>query len=671
MSIRDWKSEQSSQHVADQPGLKRSLFLILLATFSGFILRSALTSDFVQGRVQKAANRIHTDLKIDFASTRFSLSDGIFPEFAVVAEGIRFESANTCWMGPVGEIDELRIPIDLGVLIFSQRVQVSRLKIGAISLSLRNRSQDCGSALKSAFDGSPGERRDPEGFQGGPVRTSSRGTITEVFIESLDLHWARLGSMPIQFKNLVLRKEDPQQEDFDLMANLNLGGLAMLADFSSHASIRVQRKGPLVSSELVGSWREGKYEISARSNLDQENFEMSGRIDHLPLSQILALWRRKQSQSGKPAPHLAEIDSRQIWLNMKFSTPRPQPLGRDPQVRVESLHIEGDLGKVEGGPFVVESWSPLAISKASLALRDFKSERVLQVLSGEAKPDSLSSFGFLNGEVRSLGGRRFELVGEFSDIGFVFSNRGERRTQTISLASGRLAYDDGQWQLEFKKIRPADGLFLGEVRLRGQEGRAEADLEVQVEELILSPEVQSLMTGGGSLGRWTGDIKGTLDRSGLRRISGSVFVQDLAVEGLRMNKVRASISTPSEHFVVDIQSPSLELDSGSRVYRALEPLLRNFPLLTERQVLEARDLAFTFESSTKSDLRWRLKPLTVFDFVMRSEGQWDELGSLSGRVYLGPRGREKLWRLQGHRDNPVWVGDTAATAGSSAAGARL
>lgn len=643
------RKRETSHHVADQPGFGHAIRLIGFAVFLGLLLRTVLASEAIAEKIRDAASHINKDLTVQFDQARISLADGLLPEFAVIVERVRFDSTNPCWLSPKGEIDAIRLPLDFWQVVRG-RITVSQVAVGNVDVQLRARPDECQKNTAHSQPFVPVRNQARSSEQETLFQTESRGPINHVSFNSVRIQPQNLASTTVDIDSL---RVDKQGDQFHLSGHLNLGGLTFSGDFSSHARFELDYSETQTVLAISGSWREGKYTLKAQADQKTRTYECQGQIQHLPLSQIFSLLKKYQVPVG-------EFDGRQVWLNLEFSSNGPQSFGAVPMVRVDKLNVEGDLGSIDGGHFVISKWAPLELSDTSFYLRGFKLEKVFSLLGREKKPQSLGSLGEINGVFRSLGAQHYDLSGEFSGFELVFSNRGERRKQMISLMTVHLDYEAGKWSLLLDKIRPHEGLMLGQVKLSGVEGRQDVDVDVKVEEMHLGPEVQALMTGGGSLGRWSVDLKGTLDKRGLKKMKGQIFAQELMVEGLEMPRMKANLQTNGEKLIVDLTAPRVAVHSGSRVRGVLEPLLAPFAATSALDSLSAKDVSLSMNFVPHQDLHWKARPLHFADLLLKTEGAWDRDGNLDGKVVVTRKSEERQWKIRGHRDEAIFEPTGAA-----------
>lgn len=636
--------------VADQQGLKRTLMGLSLAVFLGMILRSSLNSDYVADQIRIAAQKIHQDLKIDFASARVSLSHHGIPELAAIVEDITFSTERPCWADPEGNIDELRLPLDFFEL-FQGRVEISRVKIGHMNLKLKKPWQECAELnlegpVATAVPTSP--KSEVATAASLSERSQPRGPIRALSIDSLKVEYAPFSDIPFEFEEIFLERKSQDNLGMELTGLLNLGGSSLSGDYASQADFYVDFQEPKINLVLSGTWREGKYQVAADYDTQKKDVGVKGSIDNLPLSQILNLLSQFNVLQG-------EYDSRQLWMSLKFETEQRSPIDKPIPVKIPEFSLEGDLGEVKADNLQVEFGSQFKVSPGEIRVRGLKPEKILTLLGRESKFKSFGSLGQMNGTILLRSLREWSFLGESSGLEVVFSNRGERRLQTLSVISGKADFNQGNWVLVVDKIRPLDGLFLGSLRLEGYHQKPEVDLELQIEELSLSNEVQALMSGNGSLGRWSGDLKAVFVRNEPKRLSGQMTGQGIAIEGLQANRIRIGLLEVGERIVADLKASGVEVAQGTAVRRFFATLFGPVQHSPET-VLRAPQILGQVQMGTKTDeLLWKIRPSNFEGISLQSEGGWSQVFELFGEVQVSYQGKEMRWRVEGDREKPVFI----------------
>lgn len=636
-----------SQDVADQPGFSRGFKVLIVALLLGLGFRGAFSRDYVTAEARKAAQYVHRDVSIDFDTAELSLADGPFPEFAIVIQNVKMVADQKCWMSPELTVDELRMPVGF-LSLFSGIVEIHELALGQVQLQLRTPWQEC-EPIKTVAEaaqlgdrslGQKAEERAP--FQA----PSSRGTISRVSVHSLHVQYLPNPSNTFDLDRLVIHRVSENPLALVTSGELNLGGEALSGDYSSKAQFQIDFSHPELTAKVKGSWREGTYGFDLNSNIEKRTFALQGHTEHLPLSQMIPLLKKYELVKG-------EYDGRQVWLNLRFQSSHEVVWGERVPVQIERLGIEGDMGQIEGGGFVIRRWTPVEVTPTEIGVHGLQVERLMRLLGYDEKPHSFGDLGVFNGVVKIDDRQRLQLTGEHTGLEFIFSNRGERQTQKISLMAGTFELDKDRWKMKINSIRPLEGLFLGDVTLEGDLHQARTQLKMRVDEMHLGANVQTLMSGGGSLGRWAADVDATWKGRTLDSLTGQILAQDLSVDGIETSHARATLSRGRDGGIdMDIKLKPVTVAESARLRGLLEPLLPEESQQPEgmKAAWQSDLVQMTAHQSPDGSFSWKFKPIQMKGWALRSEGRWDPEGQVDGLASVKTSDRETAWRLEGDRD---------------------
>lgn len=136
-----WK-ESEKDLVAEQPGLGLSFIGLFLAFFMGLAIRAALSPEQVRAHLLHATENVHRDLDIQFEKAYVSFAQGIFPDLSVVIENVTIQSQKACYLTPLAEINEIRLPLSLRHL-FRGQILIHEVLADEVNLSLRTAYQKC------------------------------------------------------------------------------------------------------------------------------------------------------------------------------------------------------------------------------------------------------------------------------------------------------------------------------------------------------------------------------------------------------------------------------------------------------------------------------------------------------------------------------------------------
>ena len=629
--------------VAEQPGLTWSFLAIMLALFFGLAFRSTFSSEKISVLIQAAAKNIHPDLKVSFESAYLSLSDGLFPELAVVVENIDLSSANECWMQPKIKVDELRLPLELTELLRG-RVRLATVDVGHVEVLFRSNYKSC--ARQPASESKPevdskSDSQSPATSRNLDVQVTRTHPVENVFIRSLHMEFSNNPSLQFEFNRWRI-KTDAEQKHFESEGSFWLP-LENSKGSSPRAELRLdfQSDTNLLNVEMNGFWREGRFSLQSQTDLKTQKTNALVDADHLPLTQVLGLLEKQGLVQQ-------EFNGRQAWVSAKLKTDGEQILNGQAHLKIEELKIEGDLGELEGKDIFLTNLSPMKAEPFTLSLNGVRLEKLFSFFDLAPPSPVLGDLGTFNGELKYQNFEEFGLAGEHSGLQFVFSNLGQREMQTMSLISGRAFFKKNHWEVDLDRIRPLEGLFLGRVKIRADKQWRSVNLNLDVDELSLSPAVQKLMSDGGSLGRIAGKVELDLESGKLENIHGQLSSSNLNIDNLSIGHAQAQLNTLESVFKLDVQAKKIELNRPSPLLETLSPFL------PAQEKLASDQLHFSISSKDLKELRWKLFPVRMSSVVLKSEGSWSKENRLSGELIRTEGSQERKWLIKGTREQPLF-----------------
>jgi hypothetical protein len=634
--------------VAEQPGLLLSLAAFFLALFLGLAFRATFSPERITALLKAGTKKIHPSLNVQFENAFLSLSDGLFPELAVVVENVSAESDQVCWMQPQAKIDVLRLPLEISEL-FHGRVRLATVVVDHVDLFLRSEKGECAPPASEAASANPvaapTAKPTPFAAAASPtdldVTVTKRNPVENVLIRSMRVQGPGDAGLAVEFRRLRLNA-DPADKSLRATGAVSFpieawAGSSPQGDFKIHYAALPEPRSNL---ELTGFWREGHFSLIANTEWKSQQTDAVFEAQHLPLTPVLGLLRRLGVIDR-------ELNGRQAWLSLKAKTETAQVLGPASQLKIDDLKVEGDLGEVEAREFRLTRLSPIEASPFRIGLRGVRLEKLFSFLDLESPSPILGDMGTFNGELIYQSSDQFELVGEHSGLQFIFANRGARELQTLSLVTGRARFQKGLWNVDVDRIRPLEGLFLGQVHIKADRPWKKVSGTIDMDELSLSPSVQKLMTGGGSLGSWSGEMNFAVDSGHLQDLHGQVDARQMLVENLSIDRAQIQMASRHGEMKIEVQGRRLRLAPPSPLLDVLKPFL---PVSTGAYETERARLSL--ESRDFRELKWRLSPLKVGAVSLRSEGSWNEEGLLAGEITKIEGREERKWLIKGTRASP-------------------
>lgn len=645
--------QTSSPFVTEQSGFFWSSTILLSSLFFGLAFRTTFSAEQITKLVEQASQKIHPHVSVQFESAHLSLSDGLFPEFAVIVENITATSDLECQMSPVLTLDQIRLPLSFSNLILG-RVKLSTVELGHGDLVLHNIPAHC-YEQKIIAKVAP-KVVDSVGQSSAVVLPSkflldetSSHPVDRVYIHSLRLHG------PVEnFAGFELRRVSIDA-NFDTNKTMARGQLilpleSLAGDYDSKADfiLTLEEPGKEQSSRLSlaanGIWREGQYDFQISSELEKRTFEYDLKASHLPLSQFLSLLKKQKILN-------LELDGKQEWISFRLASVGLQKAEVAQKIDLHDFKLEGDLGEFSVSKVSIQSLSPLLVQPFQLSAQGVRLSRLLDFFERREVSPIFAELGQFNGVLSFESEKKFEIQGENSGLQFVFSNRGHRELQTMSLLGGHLKFEGSEWKAEIDRIRPLDGLFLGKVTAHADHEFKHVHFQLDVDEMSLAPEVQKLMSGGGSLGAWSGALSADLQFGKLQKAKGQFLINGLDVENLKIRKTQLQIlKEPIEDAKIRIELSGQDLELAPP-----SPLFDVLGQINLDSAVRSDHLKLQIESNYFQDLSWKLLGLKINNENLKSEGGWSSDGKLYGQIKRSAPTAEKKWQIQGTRSKPIFT----------------
>lgn len=652
------------RNVADQPAKAIFLSGLLIALIFGLAIRGLLHPAKIKHMMEGAAARIHPELRVSFADARVELSSGGIPGLAVVVEKVAMESDQACWMRPRLSADLIRLPVSLAAWFRGESV-FKVVQVGQVELALDpRRPADCGSLASAApvtVEAAPAPAASESGPPTGGVRIVRRaeaptaprtsGDIEGVEIQSLAVSWSggeRSGQMRASDFAFQVRSSRPRV--YQLRATLRELEVAPVGRWEAPAQLDVEyTEFPenLLELRLAGRVREGSYSVRVGSSLRESRVTVAAEARHVPVRSLVEL-----AQTFDPT--LEVLKPRQSWVSGKLDWSGSVSEWQTTPLQLSHLQLEGDLGEVLAAQVEIRSLQPLRWAPVTVQIQNLDLDSLLRSIERAHPSPTLARLGRFRGVAEFEDAANFRLIGEQSGVEFVFSNKGQRETQSIQRMQGDLRRRQGVWNLVVDRIELDQGVFSGDLAAMASPDLQDLELKVRSDGFTLSPAVQRLMTRDGSLGRLQALLEIKLRNGAVRALKGRVQIPEMRLEGMAFEKLVVGLETSGEEVVVSPRSESLRLSPGSPAWVVLgETLPASWRDANGEASFQAVQGQFRLRDFSK--LRWTSFSArgAVPSSRLQSKGGWDENGILQGDLRIQSSEGTRSWKLQGTRDEPL------------------
>lgn len=663
------REENDKYLVAEQPGLGLSFIGLFLAFFMGLAIRAAVSPDRVQEHLHRATENIHKDLHFSFKKAYVSFSRGLWPDLSVVIEDVKIESSQTCWLTPLAEIHEIRLPLSLRHL-FRGQILIHEIFADEVNLSLRTTYQECSKdpvALNSQDSRAPtaaAEAKVPTGDQANshpaksekPViaqfeNVNRQNPIDFVQIDQLHVHYLPIAFTSFHIADFQTSLKSAEPRWIQVTGRLNLEGDTLMGDYSSHADLQldsIEGPSPTLTATAKGAWREGSYAIAADLKAQTQQLTLTADALHLPLSHIIPLLKKYRWVES-------EFNGKRAWISGHLQTSGELSKIKQTPIQLDHLKLEGDLGEISSNQARIQSLRPLQFEPIEFQIHGLDIKELLVFLNRPHPSPALGALGIFNGTAHFVNPEKINLRGDYSGLEFIFSNRGNREVQTLSLVSGELELNQHNWSIAVDRIKPVEGIFEGKVKMQADKDFKDLKVDAQITELGLAPKVQTLMTGGGSLGALSGQVQAHLKSAQIQELKGQLRWDQILVEGLRLARPKLQLQSRGEAIQMNFAAQEMELARGSLAGQMFNPIWQQH----QGETFLFKNPTATFQTRRFLSFSWdQLKAQSPWG-VLQSHGQWNEASQLSGEIRIQDSNRNhrdrEVWTIRGTRAQPQFV----------------
>lgn len=631
---------------------------LLISFFLGFTAKSLLSPARVSAQVEKAASHIHKDVKVHFSKAQVSFSDGILPRFSVIISDVHMESELKCWGAPVLDVDELRLPISI-IGLLRGHGPIPKIEVNTLKLVLREDIEDCQKApSKGTFMASPAGGSKAAAAPSVPVVSLSPNEQSEkysndirgLYIQKLQISSQKYPQYFSEFFSFSAKVKSFEPKVIEVTAKTNLLKDNQVGDYLSHANLFIQYKESpekSVQAHFFGNWREGHYSLIANYILAEQQLTVESDLKHIPLSQILAILQKYDLASKN-------LNGRQVWISAKARIAGTVESIKKSPMELKDLELEGDIGELSVDRIDVTSLDPLQYSPIIVDIKRLDVGKLLVLLNRPKKTSILGELGSFTGRAEIFSDQKMKMAGEHSGLEFVFSNKGQRELQVIEHMVGEVQLQGQDWNFQINRIEPRGGTFIGNIKVKADRDFRAVDLKTRIDELVFAPSVQRLMTSGGDIGYISLDTDMRLKEGQLTYLKGLLRVDGMNIEGLNLQKTKATIDWAQGDVLLNTQVKSLEVTRSSAAASVMMQVTE--PTWWQNDVLRFDNIAGQFQSTNLKLLAWKNFVAQVGkNGKFTTEGAWDEDGDLKGSVQTREGKNQKKWWIEGDREKPAFI----------------
>lgn len=627
--------------VAEQPGLAILFSGLALAFFFGLTLRSFISPTRISPQVERAVSRLHPDIKVSFSSAEISLRHSIFPRVAVIVRDVVMRSENPCWGAPSLEANEIRLPLSISAILRGQN-PVRKLVVDQAQVWVRS-TEGCPKPVAEARSSADADVLEKASGAMASVKLSPEQApqeISKVEINRLRISVSGYSQYTTELAGLALSSRNGSIE---LKAKTLLKDAELGAEFSTFANLYVlyqRHPGAQVRAHIFGNWREGHYSVIANYNVEDRQLSLESDLKHIPAGGIFSLLR-KYDLIGK------DIQARQVWISFKAKGMGSVDQMQKWPLNMRDIHMEGSVGEMNVERIQFTSLSPIRYEPIRVDVKKLDVGRLLNVVGEPVSTPILRDVGLFDGVVDIFSSEHVELKGVTNGLEFVFSNKGQRQFQAVDGISGHATFKNEKWNIEIVNMIPRNGGFKGRISLNTDKEFEKLDIKAEVQELLLSPVIQNLMTGHERIGPLSMSAQGRMQEGKLVELKGKASMPFLDIEGVSLDTLGFNFGGQQNSIVIEPKVAAMKFAPQSPLTTQVQKLLG----LTDLP-LDFHNVAGKFVMT--SGLEWTDLQMDLDKRHLASQGGWDEKGQLKGTIKI-TEGKTplKVFRISGHRDEPL------------------
>lgn len=645
--------QEMKELVAEQRGFLISILGIVIALFFGLAVKALIAPNKVREKIVEASSRVHSEMQFEIGEAFVSLADGIFPELAVVIRDIKMTSEKACWMRPQVEIDQIKLPLSMTQLL-KGNVYIHEVIATEAALTLRSTPVPCTGDEKAAVNTESAARAVAQAVTQEVEKNQDRkSAIDTVRVKKIIVSYLPVAFTSFELDNLSVKASS--NKDFELKSLLRLGGGTLTGDYSSQAQLLITHMPssgrPTWNTEVKGLLREGHYDFVSSFDPETQVVDLNLDVKHLPLSQIFPILQKYKVFT-------AELNGKRLWLTLNAKIGGKISELKHSLLLLKGFRVEGDLGEISTPVVEINSLEPFKMKPLEFDLRGFDLNHLLTFLNRPHPSQALGDLGIFNGKAFYQDVNNVRLSGEHSGLQFIFSNKGTREVQTLSLIAGDLLLQEGRWNVNVDSIKPSQGLFDGDLKLQASKDWRELNLKTNIRELILAPSVQKIMTAGGDIGSVSGKVNLNVKNGEVQGLNGNLNIQRMLVESIEMKQAKVSLTNSGDNYFVEANALSMEMNGNAKIVKYVSQVLPDF---YQNSSLSLKNAKMKMKTQKLSDFYWSEFSTTLVGekpVLISSNGGWNPLGALTGNVRVRQNGKELTWKIEGSRDFPVLVKKT-------------
>ena len=466
--------------VAEQPGGKLALGVVLAAVLVGQLLDQWRQSPRLARAVEVAALQVHPQLQVQYSKAfiSFSSSSGLWVQPSVMIENLALNLEDPCWKSPRLEIQHVRLPLQFWNLLRG-RLAIEEAEVQMLKWIQRPQLGSCSG---------------PKFFQ---KEASGESSLQKIFLDQVLIYDETRKSFEARLSQVEVVHHSPGQ--FEAQGDLSLSAPSLQGRWKANYRTG-QNELPFEMEFRNGG---GDSRLQGKLQWEKElHWSMKVEMRNWPLSQIVAEAKAREIS-------LLSFEASGLWISGLLQISGPWSLNeKDWDWSHQSLIVEGEAIRGRMKPTASRSESAYEFEFDSLPLK-----HLIQGLPAELRfylekkwiqGGSYRGTVSLNPKSQSL-----KIKGQVlgSQIQVYRGPLMAKRTQRVASVNLESSCNEGRCQFMITEPQWIEGLARARISGSWLVDTKHLEAQLHLEEVIWNEDVQKFLSASGWLGDLSGDFR--------------------------------------------------------------------------------------------------------------------------------------------------------------------
>lgn len=664
-----------SRAVIDQAGFRIVSIGLILSLLFGFTLKNQIAPTRVRALLQESVSRLEKDFNIDFDSAEVVLSNWglLLPSLQI--SNIRVSPKKSICQDSQVFIEKLVLPLSLSALFTSTdlitEIDISRVELRVSDLSHcfdeseKNKSQIYGSNKSNQIQtnkininiNKSDSQKSAEASSTNLFESKTAALLKKINVDQIKIISKQYPSQSIDLRhvNIDLSYEQAKLKKIDLASQIYAlkdpqseltyfkGDLLIQATSGSVQQIEAVVK-------LNGRLLDGEFQFFSLYNSIEKNIKFDLSASRLAL---------------KPLVQLKIVDSPVLAFPMTFDFKGYGFYHLDSkqtsEIKLSDIEINGERTHILINEFTTKAVNNLLEVKPFHAeIQKLNLNKLLTLSQAKTFAQSIENLGEFSGSFNYKNSESIDLKGKWSDLEFIFSNRGYRENQKIQSfdVDGRLV--DKSLNVHLNQFQINDQLIQGNAQLsyhlQSTATQASADLEGE----LLNEKIWSLMTQvpqSPNLQIHWDYKKNKEERNQLSLQADQVATHGMKFDNLSIHVIQNLQDGISSSVVMSAKTNHVDIQSSEIKINMLNQIFNSSTLLSEEKYFSDQ-LHMNFKGpdwrnmSFEAEARFKTQDLKNLG-TLKAKGDWTEQDTIAALVSLQIGSKSNRYNLIKDKNNEL------------------